>query len=167
MDKQFIGVVENGNKILFMRYTFDSTRKPYRELYKNKNDDDLKEMYYSFYSEYKECVDSKRKVELRARLGAIEELLINRNSKIEKQLVNEKTDSGEVALLMEEYKLLSTHSLKLQHHVLRGEYFKTAIENVERRAKLFASMTAIHEVLSERTQRELEAMGKRNAKRYC
>lgn len=151
-------IIPEVGKIKYARYTLPATRKPYLELYKNKTTSDLKEMYIAAIAELEECVNSEKKVQLRAQLGAIEELLSGRHNKIERQLINEKTDGGEVASQTEWFKVLSTASLKLQYHIFREGYLKTAMENTEQRAKLYAAMTAINVVLSKRTEKELETM---------
>lgn len=166
MGKYITDIVGQGYTMKFIRFTLDSTREPYRELWKNKSTDDLKEMYSEFLEKYKDCSDAQNRVELRTKLGAIEELLSGRHNKIERQLINEKTDSGEVASQIERFKVFSTASLKLQHHILRGEYLKTAMDNTEQRAKLYTAMTAIHEVLSKRTEKELEMMTQEANRKY-
>lgn len=67
------------NSMHFARFTLDSTKEPYRELYKNKSKAELKEKYQELYAKYMDCFEAESRVLLRAQLGAIEELLKERD----------------------------------------------------------------------------------------
>ena len=68
------------NKMNFARLSLADTKAPYKEIYNSKSNEELKEMHAELKIKYEDSFEPKSNVFLRAQLGAIEELLAEREN---------------------------------------------------------------------------------------
>lgn len=66
------------NERKYARCCLRSTLEPFKEKYKNKDTLELNALYKELEEKFLDCVDPERRTTLRAQLGAIEEILLER-----------------------------------------------------------------------------------------